>query len=278
MKLEQATGLDRVSARLQRAADRALGPKPLRDVLHGVWLGHPLHPALVELPIGAWVSAAVLDLTPGQRRGATVLVATGTAAAVPTMITGLNDWASLSREQRRVGLVHAASNTIALMLYSASLFARLRGRYDTGRTLGFLGLGATFTGAYLGGHLAYRQAAGVNQSAPSLHRITAGWHPVADLASLPEETLVTKQVDEVPVLVYRDGQNVTVMLARCAHQNGPLDHGMIASSDGHACVVCPWHGSTFRLSDGTVAAGPAATDQQVLRTRVVSGMLEAELP
>lgn len=278
MKLEQASGLDKVSDRLQRALDRALGPKPFRDVLHGVWLGHPLHPALVQVPIGAWLSAAVLDLMPGQRRGATVLVATGTAAALPTVITGVNDWASLSREQRRVGLVHAMSNGVALALYAGSLVARLRGQHGTGRGLAYLGLAAVSGGAYLGGHLAYKQAAGVNQATPSLHRITEGWHPVADLASLPESTLVAKQVDEVPVLVYRDGDHVTVMLARCAHQNGPLDHGIIASSNGHACVVCPWHGSTFRLTDGTVEAGPAATDQQLLRNRVVSGLLEAQLP
>ncbi|MEV1290398.1 Rieske (2Fe-2S) protein [Micromonospora sp. NPDC049679] len=277
-RLEQASGLDRVSDRLQRAIDRSFGPKRVRDVLHGVWLGHPLHPALVQVPVGAWLSAAVLDLMPGQRRAATVLVATGTAAALPAAITGANDWASLSREQRRVGLVHAISNTVGLALYTGSLAARLTGRHGSGRALAYLGLAAASGGAYLGGHLAYKQGAGVNQSTPSLHRITEGWHPVADLASLPESTLVAKQVDEVPVLVYRDSDHVTVMLARCAHQNGPLDHGTIVSSNGHACVVCPWHGSAFRLADGTVAAGPAATDQQVLRSRVVGGVLEAQLP
>ncbi|MFD0822736.1 (2Fe-2S)-binding protein, partial [Micromonospora zhanjiangensis] len=81
-KLEQASGLDRTGDRLQETVRSVLRPRGLRDLLHGVWLGHPLHPALVQLPVGAWLSAAVLDLLPGNRRSATVLVAVGTAGAL----------------------------------------------------------------------------------------------------------------------------------------------------------------------------------------------------
>lgn len=278
MKLERAARLDRISDPLQRGVNRAFGPKRIRDALHGVWLGHPLHPALVQLPIGAWMSAAVLDAMPGQERAARKLIALGTAAAVPTGITGLNDWASLAREQRRVGLVHALSNSIGIACYVGSLRARARGRVGLGRALTYLGLTAATGGAYLGGHLAYKQAAAVNQSVPTLRRITEGWHPLVEVDAVPEGKLIRKELGEVPVLIYRNGDQFTVMLARCAHQNGPLEYGKIISSNGHACVVCPWHGSTYRLSDGAVAAGPAATDQQVLRSRVTNGTLEAQLP
>lgn len=278
MKLEQAVRLDRVSDPLQRGVDRLLGPKRVRDVLHGVWLGHPLHPALVQLPVGAWMSAAVLDLLPGQERAARTLLAVGTAAAVPAGVTGLNDWASLAREQRRVGLVHALSNVMGIALYTGSLVARTRGRVGVGRALAYLGLAVASGGAYLGGHLAYKQAAAVNQSVPALRRITEGWHPLVEVDAVPEGKLIRKELGEVPVLVYRNGDQFTVLLARCAHQNGPLEHGKIINSNGQACVVCPWHGSTYRLTDGVVAAGPAATDQQVLRSRVTNGMLEAQLP
>src|SRR4051794_9513362 len=115
-KLEQASGLDRVGDRLQRAVLATIRPRRVRDLLHGVVLGHPLHPAMVQVPVGAWISAAVLDLMPGQRRAATTLVGVGTAAALPAAVAGLNDWAALSRDQRRVGLVHAASNTVGLAL------------------------------------------------------------------------------------------------------------------------------------------------------------------
>jgi nitrite reductase/ring-hydroxylating ferredoxin subunit len=277
-KIERASGLDRVGDRLQHAVWALLPGKRVKDALHGVWLGHPLHPALVQLPVGAWVSSAILDLLPGQRRAATVLVAVGTASALPAAISGANDWASLSREQRRVGLVHAMANALGLSLYAGSLVARLRGRHGAGRTLGYLGLAAANGGAYLGGHLAYKYGAGVNQGAPELHLIEDGWHAVGHVASLPEATLLTRQVDEVAVVIYRDGDDITVMLERCAHQSGPLGEGEVTRVDGRTCVVCPWHGSTYQLDSGEVVHGPAGTDQQVLPSRVVGGVLQTRLP
>ena len=277
-KLEQTAALDRVGDRLQRAVQATLRPQRVRDLLHGVFLGHPLHPAMVQVPVGAWISAAVVDLLPGQRRAATTLVALGTVSAVPAAVAGLNDWAELSRDQRRVGLVHAAANTVGLTLYAGSLAARLTGRHGVGRALAYLGLGAASAGAYLGGHLAYKQGAQVSQSVSELHRMSDGWQSLAELAGLPQRKLVTREVDDVSVILYRHGDEVTVMLERCPHQSGPLGEGEVQEIDGHACVVCPWHGSAFRLNGGEVVHGPSATDQQILPTRIVDGTLQTRLP
>ncbi|MFG1886696.1 Rieske 2Fe-2S domain-containing protein [Micromonospora sp. NPDC049051] len=277
-KIEQASGLDRVGDRLQRAVQATLRPQRVRDLLHGVWLGHPLHPAMVQVPVGAWISTAMLDLMPGQRRAATTLCAVGTVSALPAAVAGLNDWAALARDQRRVGLVHAAANSVGLALYAGSVAARTTGRHNLGRTLGFLGLGAASMGAYLGGHLAYKQGAQVNQSISELHRMSDGWHSIADMATLPQRELITREVDDVSVILYRHGEEVTVMLERCPHQSGPLGEGEVQEIDGHACVVCPWHGSAFRLNGGEVVHGPSGNDQQILPTRVVNGVLETRLP
>ncbi|MDT0530117.1 Rieske 2Fe-2S domain-containing protein [Micromonospora sp. DSM 115977] len=278
MKIEQASGLDRVGDRLQRVVQATLRPQRVRDLLHGVWLGHPLHPAMVQVPVGAWISTAVLDLMPGQRRAAATLCAVGTVSALPAAVAGLNDWAALARDQRRVGLVHAASNSVGLAFYAGSVAARMTGRHNLGRTLGFLGLGAASMGAYLGGHLAYKQGAQVNQSISELHRMSDGWHSIADMAALPERRLITREVDDVSVILYRHGDEVTVMLERCPHQSGPLGEGEVREIDGHDCVVCPWHGSAFRLNGGEVVHGPSGNDQQILPTRVVDGVLETRLP
>ncbi|MEH0842475.1 Rieske 2Fe-2S domain-containing protein [Micromonospora sp. CPCC 205711] len=277
-KIEQNAKLDRFGDRLQRVVQGTLRPQRVRDLLHGVFLGHPLHPAMVQVPVGAWMSAAVVDLLPGQRRAATTLVALGTVSAVPAAVAGLNDWAALARDQRRVGLVHAASNSIGLALYAGSLAARLRGRHGTGRTLAYLGLTAASAGAYIGGHLAYKQGAQVNQSISELHLMTDEWKAIADLAALPERKLITREVDDVSVIVYRHGDDITVMLERCPHQSGPLGQGEVQKINGHDCVVCPWHGSTFRLNGGEVVHGPSANDQQLLPTRVVDGVLQTKLP
>ncbi|MET7747324.1 Rieske 2Fe-2S domain-containing protein [Micromonospora sp. NPDC005367] len=277
-KIEQNTRLDRVGDPLQRAVQAVLRPQRIRDLLHGVPLGHPLHPAMVQVTIGSWISAAILDLMPGQRRAATTLTAVGTVSAVPAAVAGFNDWAALAPDQRRVGLVHAASNSLAVACYAGSLAARFSGQHRLGRTLGMAGLSVASLGAYIGGHLAYKQGAQVSQSISELHLISQGWHALGDMASLPQRQLITKEIDDVSVILYRHGDDVTVMLERCPHQSGPLGQGEVQQVDGHDCVVCPWHGSTFRLDDGEVVHGPSGNDAQVLPTRVRNGMLEARLP
>jgi hypothetical protein len=135
-RLEGFRSLDRAGDRLRVLARATVGRGALGDALHGRQFGHPLHPAVVQFPVGAWLSTAVLDLlpgsTPGTRRAATLLLAVGTAGALPAAMTGAADYATLSRQQRRVGLVHAAANTAALGLFTASVVARLRRRPERG--------------------------------------------------------------------------------------------------------------------------------------------------
>jgi nitrite reductase/ring-hydroxylating ferredoxin subunit len=154
--------------------------------------------------------------------------------------------------------------------------ARARGR--SGRTLSFAALAVAGAGAYLGGHLSYRQGAGVNQAVRDQFLLPDGWRPLGDAVDYPDGRATPRRIGDVPVLVYRDGETFTVLLARCGHQAGPLDEGERTELGGRACVVCPWHGSTFRLSDGGVVHGPAATDQPTLLTRIVDGRLEAHRP
>jgi nitrite reductase/ring-hydroxylating ferredoxin subunit len=184
----------------------------------------------------------------------------------------------MTKDRRRVGLVHAATNVVAVGLYAASLVARLRGRTARGKALGFAGLTVAGAGAYLGGHLAYAQAGATNQAAPDLVRVPEDWTEVVSLASLPEGKPSVHTVGDVPVLFYRQGGDVTAMLARCSHETGPLGDGEVIGSGREACVVCPWHGSTFRLVDGAAVHGPAANDQPLLQSRVRSGMVEVCQP
>jgi nitrite reductase/ring-hydroxylating ferredoxin subunit/uncharacterized membrane protein len=276
-KLELVRWLDRIGDPVQRGVQTVLRGR-VRDALHGVWLGHPLHPALVQLPIGAWVSATILDLIPSTRRAATVLIGVGTAGAVPSIVAGENDWAALSREQRRVGLVHAAANSLAVSLYAGSLVARLRGNHRTGRRLAYAGLVSVSVGGYLGGHLSYRQAASVNQAEAFLRQLPQGWQDLCARDALVEGRPMTAQIGGVPILVTRTSEGVSAMIGQCAHETGPLGEGEVVNVHGEDCVVCPWHGSTFRLADGMVVHGPAATDQPLLRTRVVDGRIQAALP
>ena len=214
---------------------------------------------------------------PGQRRAATALVGLGTVSALPAAVAGWNDWAALSRDQRRVGLVHAAANTVGL----TSTRARWRPAQrpaGLGRALAYLGLSAASGGAYLGGHLAYKPGGTGQPEHLRPAPIGEGWHPLGDLSNLPQRELVTREIDDVSVILYRHGDDVTVMLERRPHQSGPLGEGRGAGGRRPRLRGCPWHGSTFRLNGGEVVHGPAANDQVLLPTRVVYGRVEARLP
>jgi nitrite reductase/ring-hydroxylating ferredoxin subunit/uncharacterized membrane protein len=275
-RLEEAQALDGVADRLQSVVTSAVRPQRLRDLLHGTWLGHPLHPVLVQIPVGAFVSAAVLDLMPGMRRAATRLIGLGVAAAPPAILAGWTDWSQMTKDRQRVGLVHAAANAAAVTLYAASLVARRRGRSGVG--LAYAGLTVAGVGAYLGGHLSYARSAGANQAAPEIARLPAEWTEISSLASLPDGKPVVRSVGDVSVLLYRNGAGVTAMIERCGHETGPLGEGQVVGSGSDACVVCPWHGSTFRLVDGVVVHGPAASDQPLLRVRVEAGKVLVRQP
>jgi nitrite reductase/ring-hydroxylating ferredoxin subunit len=174
----------------------------------------------------------------------------------------------------RVGLVHALSNTAAVGLYTASLACRATGRTRAARTLGFLGLTAVGAGGMLGGHLAYRQAAGVNHAEAVPHLVTPGWHRIGAEDDFPPGLPVRRTVDDVPVMVLRETDGAIHTLAdRCSHLAGPLSEGTV--SDG--CVRCPWHGSVFRLSDGLKVNGPAIVPQPAFDTRVTDGQVEVRL-
>jgi len=155
-RAEDVKVLDGAGVAVTRTVRRL--PPGLRRVLRGEWLGHPIHPILVTVPIGAYVSAAVLDLTPGMRNAARRLVGLGLLTTPVAVALGLADYAELDVRQRRVGLVHATTNALASGFFAASYVNRANRR-----RWGLLGLTALSAGGALGGHLSYAQGAGVHR-------------------------------------------------------------------------------------------------------------------
>ena len=269
-QIEGATQLDRFTKPVVAAAQKAVKPTAVRNALSGTMIGHPAHPMLTDLPIGAWTSAAILDVFGGKagRRSADMLVKAGILAALPTAASGLNDMSDTFGGETRLAFVHGAANAGALVLYCLSSRARKRGRRGTGKLMGFAGLGAMAAGGYLGGHLAFAKGVNVNRLAWE-YRPTDWTSVLADSELLEGEH---RKVDAagVGVLVWRDGETLRAISATCSHMGGPLDEGPIA--DG--CVTCPWHGSVFRMRDGGIERGPACVSQPVFETRVNEGQIE----
>ena len=272
-RLDWSPALDRPVEVLGKVAGKLLPKGTVKDVLHGTWLGHPLHPLLTDLPIGCWTNAMLLDVVGGERGrpAADLLGGAGVLLALPTAAAGRADWSELDRPAARTGVVHAAANVIGLALYSASWVARRRGRRGQGVALSFLGATAATVGGFLGGHLSYRRGAGVSRNA--FEDPPKDWAVVLDEAELAERAPARVDVDGVAVLLYRDGERIFAVSAVCSHVGGPLEEGEIGDGDQPA-VTCPWHGSTFRLANGVPVRGPAQSPVPTFDARVSMGKVQ----
>ena len=273
-----ASALDPVSDAITKGV-HAVEPRWLADLLHGTWLGHPLHPVLAEITLGTFVGTGVLDalalaglvpdeLDDGVDRAATTLASAGVAAALPTIAAGWTDWSDLRTEQKRLGLVHSAGNYVATGLLIASVVARVRGRRQRGRVLSVAALAVSSLGAALGGHLSYRWSAGMNHTEDVSSRVPEDWTRVASYDDLVVGRPTAGRLGEVPVVVLREESGVSVMASACSHLSGPLSDGEVVVEDGQTCLVCPWHGSVFRVADGAVVHGPATSPQPTFAVRV----------
>jgi len=271
LQVEQIRSLDQVAAPLARAVERAAPDgSPVNAAFSGTDFGHPLHPPLTDVVIGAWTSAVALDWIGGKGGGpaADWLVALGVLSALPTAAAGLNDWATLEGPTRRLGLVHGTTNVVATGLFGTSWLARKAGRRSFGRLLALAGYGTVSLGGFLGGHLSFRRGAGVDHTA--FLEVPADWTAVVDEASVKELEPLLVKIGGVEVVLVRERGSLYALLERCAHQGGPLHEGRI--EDG--CIVCPWHSSRYRLSDGLAMSGPTAHPQPAVQVRVRDGEVE----
>ncbi len=267
-RLESMSALDAPASTLSGLISKVVPEGPIKDAASGTWLGHPLHPLLVSLPIGAWSAASVLDFTTGKgsAKAARRLVGFGLLSALPTAAAGASDWVDTEGAEKRVGLVHLAGAWTSIAIYAASWKARGPGRHG-GATLALLGAGALAAAGYLGGHLSYAYGVGVDTTA--FEGGPQDWTTVAADEDIAEGSLKQVRVDGVAILLVRRGGQLFALADRCTHRGAPLSEGSL--EDG--CVVCPWHGSKFRVSDGEIERGPASIPQPSYDLRVVEGQV-----
>jgi uncharacterized membrane protein len=167
----QSERLERLSAPLAHLVREALDRAPaIRQFLRGGWLGHPLHPVLTDVPLGAWTAALVLDATTngdeeGYGRAADNTILVGLAGALSAAVTGLTDWSTTDGEARRLGLIHGLTNITATSLFVLALSKRRQDR-SARRRFAALGYAVALAGAYLGGHLVFRKEIGVDPRGP----------------------------------------------------------------------------------------------------------------
>jgi nitrite reductase/ring-hydroxylating ferredoxin subunit/uncharacterized membrane protein len=245
--------------------------RPLKDFLNGVWLGHPLHAAATDIPIGTLLLVVVLDLI-GQPAAADIALVATILFMLAAAVTGAADYTNTDGTARVRATTHSTLMVVALLVLLVSLVLRAGNPAD--RTipiaLGIIGFLIVTAGAYIGGDVVYLFGNMVNRHAwrgagSKWVRLDTG--DVTDLAGLPEATPAKAKAGINDVVLVRIADTVFALHAVCAHAGGPLAQGTVV--DG--CIECPWHASRFRLADGHVRRGPALYDQPAYEIRAAEG-------
>ena len=245
--------------------------RPLKDLLNGTWLGHPLHPAVTDVPIGALLVAVVLDLA-AQPDAAFWALLVGQLTFLASVLTGLADYTDADGTARTRATIHGTVMVVGGGFTAASLILRTGGMTDGTLPTALLIVGflVITAGAYIGGDIVFVLGNMVSRHAfrgagTKWVRLDTG--DLTDLATLPHATPTKARAGINDLLLVRIGTTVHALHAVCSHAGGPLPQGEIV--DG--CIECPWHGSRFRLDSGQVTQGPALYDQPAYEIRAAEG-------
>ena len=240
--------------------------RPVKDVLNGTWLGHPVHSAVTDLPIGILGVSLVLDLL-GQTQAADVTLLIGVLAMLVAALPGFADYTDTDGAARTRATIHATLMVVALVVYVAAALLRAGGP-DRALPiiLSVIGFVILTAGAFVGGDVVY--VLGNMVSRHAFRGAGAKWIRLepdagADPAVMPELTPVKAKLGINTLVLVRVGTTIHALHEQCAHAGGPLSQGTIV--DG--CIECPWHGSRFRLADGQLRRGPTVYDQPVYEVR-----------
>lgn len=280
--IDKQDALDTASDALQPAVTNLFkaggeAGQAAKNFLHGTWLGHPLHPVLTDIPVGAWTTALALDAieaVSGREEfgsAADAAIAIGLVGALGAAATGITDWSETEGRGRKVGLVHGLLNAGAATLYATSLVMRRTKARRAGVGLSMLGFLVSGAAAYLGGHLVFGEKIGVDHTAGQ--QLPNEFTAVMADSELPENRLTRVEIKDVPVLLVRRGGHIFALAETCSHLGGPLAEGELVGDS----VRCPWHGSRFALENGSVIDGPATHPQPCLESRVRDGQIEVRI-
>jgi nitrite reductase/ring-hydroxylating ferredoxin subunit/uncharacterized membrane protein len=250
--------------------------RQVKNVLNGVWLGHPLHPMVTDVPVGAWTATLVLDgvsALSGSESLATaadLTLATGLAGAISSAASGFTDWSDTYGKERTLGLAHGLMMGATTTAYLGSLLARLVGARSAGVALANTGYALLAAGAYLGGDEVYDVGYGVNHTA--FEHQPAQYVSVMPEAELPADTPTKADADGLPILLVKLGSQIYALDDTCVHAGCSLAGGHLEG----ATIVCPCHGSQYDLRDGSVINGPATMPEPHYDVRIQGSMIQVK--
>jgi nitrite reductase/ring-hydroxylating ferredoxin subunit len=254
--------------------------KLLQDFLNGSWLGHSLHPVVVDVVVGGSTVAVLLQVlswlgVADLRVAILWILALTWLAGLSAIVTGLTDFKDTATgDERHVVGLHGLINIVATGLFIVAFFALLGEADLLAGVLMLVAYAIVSVGAFIGGHVVFKYGYMVNHNAFSSGKRAKEYTPILPAAELTEGTPTKAMLGPTALVLVRRGHLVFVLKETCSHAGGPLSQGTLEGYN----IVCPWHGSAFRLSDGAVRHGPAATRQVAYRARISDDQVEVQGP
>jgi nitrite reductase/ring-hydroxylating ferredoxin subunit len=243
---------------------------PLRDLLNGRWLGHPLHPASTDIPIGILLLVTVFDVL-GQPDAARVALVAGIATMSLAALSGLADFADTDGRARDRATLHGTLMVVALVGYLASLVLRLGDPGDgVAAWLAVVAFVVLLGGAYVGGDVVYVLGNMVSRHAfrgPGTKWIALEPAELEPDGAIPVGRPVRAKLGSNGLVLVNDGSRILALHDTSAHAGGPLPDGQLEAG----VLECPWHASRFDLVTGHVVRGPSVYDQPAYEVRPRDG-------
>ena len=263
-RIIKSNSIAKISASLDNLLHRCLGApaiRPFKLFLNGTGIGHPLHPMLTDIPIGAWTLTILLDLIgllfgfPQLGLASSITACIGIAGALAAAAAGLADWMDVDPPEKAIGAFHASVNVSATILFLISFLMRWGSGWQLGWATFVVALAGdllVMIGGYLGGAMVFYKGVMINRNA---YRTGPDhFKPAVATCELAEGQLKRILVEEQPVVLFRLDGTIYALGAVCTHYGAPLNEGTIVDRT----IECPWHASRFALEDGRVSkARPA---------------------
>jgi nitrite reductase/ring-hydroxylating ferredoxin subunit/uncharacterized membrane protein len=275
--------IGKVSGALDKLLQLCFRPPAMRRVkilLNGTWVGHPLHPLLTDIPIGAWTLTILFDLMalllrlPQLGLAASITAGVGVAGAAAAAAAGLADWMDVDPPEKAVGAFHATVNISATVLFLISFLMRWGQHWQTGWGIfapALAGYLLAALGGYLGGIMVFHMGVMINRNA--YRNGPDDFKPALEMRELVEGKMERGLVEEQPVVFLKLNGNVHAFGAVCSHYGAPLNEGTIVEGT----IECPWHASRFALEDGKVVQGPACAAVPIYDCRIVKEQVQIKL-
>jgi nitrite reductase/ring-hydroxylating ferredoxin subunit len=276
------SGLWNGTARVVDAIYGRLGRpgKLLQDFLNGSWLGHSLHPVVVDVVVGGTTAAMLLQVLvwlgiANLHVALLWVLALTWLAGLSAIVTGLTDFKdTASGDERNMVGLHGLTNIVATLLLIAAFLALLPGTDGIGGWLILAGFSVLSVGAFIGGHVVFKYGYMVNRNAFARGKAAKEFTAVLAAAELPEAMPTKAMLGATALVVVRRGDLVFALKDSCSHAGGLLSEGHLAGDT----IVCPLHSSAFRLENGAVRHGPASTRQVAYRARINGDQVEVQGP